>query len=154
MAKMLMVTGVVIASVVAIWLTAALWPPRVNVDARIVDQRLVFHIKHNFRVNSIMAVSLWEEGAEDYLWSVDTDRGPFESIEYGELPRGATQRFPPNNVHPPPIQAGDVFYVHVAYQFDSALPPAACCGSNTYRFSVSEDSQVRRLELPADWTYP
>ena len=70
MTKTIVMVGVAVASLVAVWLVAVLWPPRVTLDVTVTDRRLRFRVDSNFRVNSILYVKFWKEGADDYLWCV------------------------------------------------------------------------------------
>lgn len=119
----------------------------------------VLTLEGNKRVESISQVSIWAEGATEYLWVLQAQLpGTTREIGYGDTDgvgsRGLQQTFPPADETPAAVPPGAVFYVRIVYAYDHMY--AASVGSRTYRCRLSRSgvpeviSAVSRFRQPED----
>jgi hypothetical protein len=118
-------------------------PPRFELEAR--------------GVNAIVSVTFRSASTGETLWAFGVESRPVEpqdlpSVTYGELPwvpevprLRRVKQFCPEAGKPRPIVAGERFGVEVAYQYDTAVPPAACQGQTTFLFVMGADGTATPL---------
>ena len=132
---------------------ALFWSPKVTIRcSRDQEGRLIVDLKPNWRVNAILKVFFWQEGDDEYLWVLRKGQVPMRTVQvpirrivYGELPHGATQKYPAHNVPPKQVPSGGILYVGVKYQWDSNIPPAAVTDTSAVKLQLTEDGGVKPL---------
>lgn len=108
-------------------------PPSVSSTlARNADGTLHLEVRKNFRVNSIMDISLCVDGEEIPIWETAFKPTPVPAATIdlhggGTADEGQMARS---------IRDGERFSIRVHYQFDSAIPPAACSGGQQFHFTM------------------
>ena len=124
-------------------------PPRLRIKCyRDEAGRLLVDLKPNFRINGIFTAELWIPGDDRYLWAVAEGDAELRRMVYGEVPAGAKQEYPRGGAPPRDIPAGSVFCVSVHYQYDTAIPPAACGGNESAKFQILKDGTIEYLGRP------
>lgn len=151
--KTFIIGFLLLAGLLIAYVAAACWPARVTLTTH-QSKPFEFRIQKNFRVDHIMNFAIWREGEDNYLWFLDFGNSSVTSVSYGIRPQGVEQRYPHTDGTPSPLSRGDILFVIVNYQYDSAIPPAACAGSIIASFTVTEEGALESLDLPQTWTYP
>ena len=134
----------IVAMAVALFMVGC-GDPKVRIrSSRDQEGRLIVDLKPGWRVNSIYDVSFRLEGDDENLWSL-MECWQVRRIVYGEIPVGASQRHPADNVPPKPLPSSGILHVGVLYQWDSAIPPAPVLSSCTVKLLLTEDGGVKIL---------
>lgn len=111
--------------------------PRVDVQPRVENQRIVFDVPYS-GINGILGFRVEDESGNP-LWVIDTAYEKGRKIVYGELPTGgnmeAKQEFPLDNQPPAEIR-GKTVTVKVTYQYDRNI--SACSDTYSKKIQVPE----------------
>lgn len=131
-----------IALVIAASLAAyVMIPPSVSSTVeRNADGTLRLEVRKNFKVNGIMALSLCVDGDQKPIWeiaystslpSVTVDLHDGGPADDGQMTQA--------------LGVGEQFTVRVVYQFDSAIPPAACADGRQFHYRIETDGRPKYL---------
>ena len=113
-------------------------PPRVSSTlSRNADGTLRLEVRKNFRVNSIMDISLIVDGEEEPIWETvfkptPVPKATIDLHEGGASDQGKMVRS---------IRDGERFSIRVHYQYDSVIPPAACASDQQFQFTMEADGR-------------
>lgn len=110
-------------------------------------------------INSISRLLILSETQSEPLWVLRLgmlDASEPIRITYGLLPnrkprdkRRAEQLFPSEGF-PRKVAPNERFFVIVSYQYDTAIPPAACAGHREFAFRREGDGSVKALGIVTD----
>jgi hypothetical protein len=141
---MLKISGVLIGVILLIFLCQALptlIPPEVTLVGESRSGTHRFTMDHNFRVNGVMSLSLWQEGGSNYLWFVESPFSETNHLEYGVVRSRLQQRYPRND-RPEMLHSNTHYWIAVGFQYDTAFPPSACAGSVWYEFFLNNYEEI------------
>jgi hypothetical protein len=108
---------------------------------RNTDGTLHLEVGKNFKVNSIMDISLSVPSEQKPIWETAFQPTPVTSAivelhDGGPADIGRMAR---------PLRSGERFSIQVGYQFDSAIPPAACADRQQFHFRIAPDGYPEYL---------
>jgi hypothetical protein len=117
-------------------------PPSVSANLTVLPNKtLELEVWKNFKVRYIMSATLYVDGgAQTPLWETHFENHPGHAIVLLETDEPLDIEQLERVIAP-----GKQFYVSVEYQYDSAIPPAACVSTTQFAYRLSRDGSLEYL---------
>jgi hypothetical protein len=126
-------------------------PHQVRVDCLHTEGgKIEIRLQKVDNVNGFTGLEVWQKNAPTYLWIVNLNYFPTNSLVYGELPP-RTPYYYMTQIYPNPPQSpvapavGQVFYVRVEYEYNSFVPPDFYGTVAIFKFQLTKDGEIVSL---------